>query len=146
MILLHEEELRHFLDTWRRARAAGVHLPETSDPDYASYECLLVHVLGCARGYMLWMCEKLGLPQPDIRPTPAPDAIEVAAAEQLELVCAGWRAPLREVPRERFSEVYESRWSVPYCIDAMLEHAVMHPIRHTHQLETLMESGDRHET
>jgi hypothetical protein len=26
----------------------------------------------------------------------------------------------------------------PYSIDAMLEHAVMHPIRHSYQLEELM--------
>jgi hypothetical protein len=33
---------------------------------------------------------------------------------------------------------YPSRWQTRYCIDAMLEHAVMHPIRHAFQLEELM--------
>jgi hypothetical protein len=33
---------------------------------------------------------------------------------------------------------YRSRWQTLYSIDAMLEHAVMHPIRHAFQLEELM--------
>ena len=33
---------------------------------------------------------------------------------------------------------YPSRWQTRYCIDSMLEHAVMHPIRHAFQLEELM--------
>lgn len=36
---------------------------------------------------------------------------------------------------------YPSRWKTLYCVDAMLEHAVMHPIRHAFQLEELM--GER---
>jgi len=36
---------------------------------------------------------------------------------------------------------YPSRWGTPYSIDAMLEHAVMHPIRHAYQLEKLMAGG-----
>jgi hypothetical protein len=34
--------------------------------------------------------------------------------------------------------LFPSRWNVHYCIDAMLEHAVMHPIRHTFQLQELL--------
>jgi len=30
---------------------------------------------------------------------------------------------------------HESRWGVKDYVDAMLEHAVMHPIRHAFQLE-----------
>jgi hypothetical protein len=40
---------------------------------------------------------------------------------------------------EEFSKpVYSSRWGVNYCVDAMLEHAVMHPERHRFQLLELM--------
>jgi len=28
-----------------------------------------------------------------------------------------------------------SRWGVSYSVDAMLEHAVMHPMRHAFQIE-----------
>jgi hypothetical protein len=54
-----------------------------------------------------------------------------------------WATPLAQVDADRFERPeYESRWGTRYCIDAMLEHAVMHPIRHAFQLQSLM-SGDR---
>lgn len=141
MIELHEQHLRAFLDTWRRAKAAEVALPETEDPSYASLESLLVHVLACARSYMVWMCEQLELPNPKIDPAPSAAEIEAEAERYLDHVVAGWLHPLKDVPEEHFEDrEYRSRWNVLYCIDAMLEHAVMHPIRHEHQLARLMES------
>lgn len=139
MVRLHERHMREFLEAWRLARAAGTRLPTTDDPSYASLETLLRHVLRAARGYMTWTCEQLGLPDPQIRPTPEPDAIEAEADAYLDHVLERWRDPLREVAPERCHRpAFESRWGVPYCIDAMLEHAVMHPIRHTFQLEELL--------
>ena len=139
LVLLHEHHMREFLETWKRARAADVSLPETEDPAYASLQHLLRHVLRASRGYMVWMTQVLDLPDPEIRPTPEPEALEGEADAYLEHVLGRWRDPLREVPPEAFERPeYESRWGTRYCIDAMLEHAVMHPIRHTHQLEELM--------
>ena len=135
-ILLHERHMREFLATWKRAKSAGVALPKTDDPSYASLETLLRHVLRAGRGYMVWMCEVLDLPDPDIRPTPETDAIEAEADDYLEHVLDRWRDPLRKVAPASFdAPEYESRWGVKYCVDAMLEHAVMHPIRHAFQLE-----------
>lgn len=139
LVLLHEEHLRRFLVTWKEARAASVVLPKTDDPAYASLETLLRHVLGAARGYMTWMCEVLKLADPEIRV--APDAAVLAADvdRYLEHVLERWRAPLKDVGDDRLeTPEYPSRWQTRYCIDAMLEHAVMHPIRHAFQLEELM--------
>jgi len=142
MVLLHEENMRLFLDAWRAAHAAGLALPRTEDTAYASREALLAHVLGAARGYMRWMCEVLELDDPRIDPVPALDRIEAEADRYLAHVLQAWRAPLAQVPEQRFYEPeHASRWKVKYCVDAMLEHAVMHPIRHRFQLVELMRSG-----
>ena len=139
LVQLHETHLRAFLQTWKRAQAAGVELPETDDPSYESREALLRHVLRAARGYMTWACDQLSLAAPDIGPTPEVDRIEADADAYLEEVVAGWRDPLRGVEEKALhAPLYTSRWGVDYCIDAMLEHAVMHPIRHAFQLEELM--------
>jgi hypothetical protein len=139
LVLLHEKQLREFLESWRLAKSSGVELPETSDPDYASFELLLRHVLGCARSYMVWMCEKLELPDPEIEPAPEEGEIESSSTDYLEHVLQRWREPLAELPEEDFhSSTYATRWKVKYCIDAMLEHAVMHPVRHSFQLRKLM--------
>ena len=139
MILLHESHLRRFLEVWRSAKERRLVLTATDDPDYASMESLLVHVLACARGYMQWICAKLELPDPDIEACPAAVTIEAAADDYVEHVLERWRQPLREIAEDRFGETFDSAWGQPYCLDAMLEHAVMHPIRHTFQLEELLE-------
>jgi hypothetical protein len=139
LVLLHETHLRDFLSVWKRARAAGVSMPATEDPSYESLETLLRHVLRAARGYMTWTCEVLDLPDPDIRPTPEAEAIEAEADTYLEHVLERWQGPLCNVAPERFEDkTYTSRWGVNYCIDAMLEHAVMHPIRHEFQIERIL--------
>ena len=139
LVILHEEHLRRFVLTWRRALACSVRLPVSADPAYASLGALGEHVLGAARHYMVWMCEVMELPAPRIRPAPDPVAIVHDAENYMEHVLERWRAPLSDVPNEQLETPdYPSEWQSRYCIDAMLEHAVMHPIRHAFQLEELM--------
>ena len=142
MVLLHEEHLRRFVQTWRLAVATPVTLPPSSDPAYASLGALGRHVLSAAGGYLVWMCEVLTLPDPGIRPAPDAAAITRDADEYMEHVLERWRtAPLREVSDEQLeTPEYPSRWQTRYCIDSMLEHAVMHPIRHCFQLDELMKN------
>ena len=141
MVLLHEEHLRRFVQTWRRALAASVSLPPTADPNYSSLGALGRHVLSAAGGYLVWICEMLTLPDPGVRPAPDATAIIRDADDYMEHVLERWRAaPLREVSAEQLhAPEYPSRWQTRYSIDSMLEHAVMHPIRHTFQLDELIE-------
>lgn len=141
--ILHEEAMRRFVETWKKAKAAGVTLPETKDPNYASFERLLVHVLFQAKDYMVWICEKLELPDPEIKPIPAPDSVEADVDRYLEHLLQQWAKPLTEVRgRQFYNTAFTARWKVDYCIDAMMEHAVMHPTRHHFQLTELMEEQD----
>ena len=41
-----------------------------------------------------------------------------------------------------YSPEYKSTWNVDYCIDAMLEHSIIHPIRHRFQLLELIKRKD----
>jgi len=139
LVTLHEEYLWSFVEMWRQANMLGVALPETEDPDYRSMETLLLHVLTSARGYMVWMCEQLELPDPKIDPPPAIEEIEEKIEGYIEHLLDRWRVPLVDIEEERFGRPeYVSNWGVRYCIDSMLEHAVMHPIRHLFQLMELM--------
>jgi hypothetical protein len=142
LILLHDEHLRRFLVTWKQARAAAVVLPKTEDQAYLSLDTLLRHVLGAARGYMTWMCEVLAMPDPEIRAAPEPALLAQDPDSYMEHVLERWRASLQDVGDEQLdAPEYLTRWGTLYSIDAMLEHAVVHPIRHTFQLEELM--GER---
>ena len=139
LVKLHEIHLNSFYETWKEAKRLDIKLPVSDDPYYVSLNRLLYHVLRSARGYMIWMCDKLGLEDPQIKETPAAEMIEEKAVEQMTHLFERWKLPLPNVEPELFEDkVYKSNWGVEYCIDAMLEHAVMHPIRHEFQLKNLM--------
>lgn len=141
LVDLHGKHLEAFLHTWRRADAESIVLPSTDDPNYASREALLAHVLGCAARYLTWICEQLGETIPDIVEYPEVEGFATRADDYLATVLAAWRGPaLRRMTEERaYGPAHTSRWGTPYCIDAMLEHAVMHSIRHGLQLQRLMQ-------
>jgi hypothetical protein len=138
-VFLHEQHLRRFLQVWAEARAKAVVLPSTTDPSYQSLETLGHHVLRAARGYLVWICEMLRLPNPGIRPAPEPAAVAAEATGYADHLFGRWRATLADVRDDQLeTPEYRSRWGTLYSIDSMLEHAVMHPIRHTFQLEELI--------
>jgi hypothetical protein len=140
LVLLHEQALRKLLPVWRRAKAAHVTLPPTSDPSYASLESLLYHAFKASRGYITWTCDKLGLPDPAIDMPPDPSRVEREAERYLEHLLARWRLPLADVEEARFDLVHKSNWGIDIAVENLLEHAVMHPERHRFQLEELMET------
>ena len=141
LVALHERSMRSCLVTWKQAKHAGIALPQTTDPAYNSLEALLRHLLNASQGYITWICQNLELPDPGINPIPKIEHIEREVDAFLEHLLKQWRMPLCDIPEERFFDpVYTSRWEVDYCIEAMLEHAVMHPIRHEFQLQNLLEA------
>ena len=139
LVLLHETHLRRFFEIWNDAKAGNVVLPSTEDPAYASLDALGRHVLGAARGYVVWICEMLKLPDPGIRRVPDMAVVSQEAKSYMEHVLERWRPALQDIPDEQLeTPEYRSQWQTMYAIDSMLEHAVMHPIRHAFQLEELM--------
>ena len=139
LTILHEKELYKFVTTWKKAKAAGVVLPESKKPDYQSMDTLLHHVFFWAREYMIWMCEKLQLPDPQIPPLPDAQAIEAEIDQYMVPFFAQYAKPLIGLPVKVFYfPTYQTTWKVDYCIDSMLEHLVVHAMRHAFQLEELM--------
>lgn len=137
-VLMHEQFMQDFLDLWWAAKSAEIQLPQTEDPDYQSLDHLLAHVFRAGRGYMTWMCEKLGLPDPGILPAPSAEEVEEQCDEYLDHLSERWREPLANIPEDAFNAVHKSRWGVEMAIESMMEHAVMHPLRHSFQLEELL--------
>ena len=144
-VKLHEEELRRFIEVWNRAKSAGLELPPDDDPDFASLDPLLAHVFRWARTYLVWICEQLDLPDPGLDPVPAAGDMDSGASAYANHLLRDWGTQLADVSPERFfKETYAAPWGILYCIDAMLEHAVMHPLKHRFQLEELMGNQNAH--
>jgi len=136
---LHEVELRRFCDVWERFCASGTPLPQTDDPSYASAQHLGGHVFRAARGYLTWIGEFVNRPVADVDAETDPVSIARKGRAFMDEVLAAWRrhlAPLED--REMTPLTRKSRWGEDYNIEQMLEHAVVHPMRHRIQLERLM--------
>ena len=139
LVLMHEAHMKSFFTTWKKAKEANIKLPETDDEDYQSLETILFHVLRASRGYIVWICDKLNLDNPQIDSPPAKEEIQKKAEDYLSHLFERWRLPLVDVHEDSFLGIsYQSNWGDLYCIDALLEHAVMHPIRHEFQLKQLI--------
>jgi hypothetical protein len=143
LVELHQKELEGFHATWKRFAASSIPMPEAhGDAAYQTRDHLVAHVQAAARSYLLWIWEVLEQPieaLPLIRdPGVIVPRLDAFMAETLD----GWRrhlAPLEDAqlaPRQ-----YVSRWGEPHTIEQMLEHAVVHPMRHRIQLERLIASS-----
>jgi uncharacterized damage-inducible protein DinB len=136
---LHEVELKRFYDVWEGFRASGTPLPETDDPSYQSADHLGGHVLRAARNYLTWIGEFVNRPVTDVDSDTDAASIAGKGRAFMDDVLAAWRRHLALLEdRELAPAKRKSRWGEDYSIEQMLEHAVVHPMRHRIQLERLM--------
>ena len=141
---LHEIELNRFHETWQRFLASGTPLPETDDPSYQSAAHLGGHVFRAARGYLTWIGECVKRPVTGLDADT--DSVSIARKGRLfvDAVLEAWRRELALLEDSELAPgTYKSRWGQDYNIEQMLEHAVVHPMRHRIQLERLMAEGPR---
>ena len=138
LVELHEIEINRFYEVWERFRASGTPLPETSDPSYKSPNHLGGHVFRAARNYLTWIGECVKRPVIDLDPDT--DLVRIAGKGRpfVDEVLAAWRRDLSMLEDSELAPTtYKSRWGEDYNIEQMLEHAVVHSMRHRIQLERL---------
>ena len=139
MVELHDAELRSFVATWKRFKASGKPMPEAfGDPDYENPERLVTHVQGAARGYLTWIREVIGQPI-DLQIVRDPVIVVPQLDAYMEETLAAWPRYLSPLTNEQLGpEQNKSRWGEMFTVDQMLEHAVVHPMRHRIQLERIL--------
>ncbi|MDV6375230.1 hypothetical protein [Deinococcus arenicola] len=87
---------------------------------------------------MVRMCGHLDLPDPRLDSPPAVEDVAARAEAYLDRLLGWWRVPLAGVSDgDMEPETYTP--GMHYWIDAMLEHAVLHPLRHSFQLREPLE-------
>jgi uncharacterized damage-inducible protein DinB len=141
---LHEIELNRFYDTWQKFLASGTPLPETADLSYQSADHLGGHVFRAARGHLTWIgeCAKRLVAGLDTDT----DCVSIARKGRpfVDAVLEAWRRELALLEDPDLAPAtYKSRWGQDDNTEQMLEHVVVHPMRHRIQLERLMAEGTR---
>jgi uncharacterized damage-inducible protein DinB len=144
LVELHEKEMRSFLETWRRFVAANLPMPDAQgDKSYEDRERLAGHVLMAARGYLTRIGEWVGRPVSDVDASQDPYEIVKRAPEFADGVLGAYRRHLAEISdQEMEQQVHRTRWGELMSVEMLLEHAVVHPMRHRIQLERILESQE----
>jgi uncharacterized damage-inducible protein DinB len=144
LVELHEREMRSFLETWRRFVAANLPMPDAQgDKSYEDRERLAGHVLMAARGYLTRIGEWVGRPVSDVDASQDPYEIVKRAPEFADGVLGAYRRHLAEITdQEMEQQVHRTRWGELMSVEMLLEHAVVHPMRHRIQLERILESQE----
>jgi uncharacterized damage-inducible protein DinB len=144
LVELHEREMRSFLQVWSRFIASGLPMPEAhGDQSYENHDRLLGHVLMAARGYLTRIGEWVGRPVNDVDASQDPYEIARRASEFADEVLSAYRRHLAEISNEEVEQqVHRTRWGELMSVDNLLEHAVVHPMRHRIQLERVLEGTE----
>ena len=143
LVELHEREMRSFLQVWKRFVAAHAPMPEAhGDKSYESRETLGGHVLMAARGYLTRIGEWVGRPVTDVDTTENATAVAARASEFLENVLDAYDRHLAHITTEELeAQKHRTRWGELMSVEMLLEHAVVHPMRHRIQLERILEGS-----
>jgi len=144
LVELHEREMRSFLEVWRRFVDSDLPIPAAhGDHGYESRERLAGHVLMAARGYLTRIGEWVGRPVSDVDGSQDPEEIVGRASEFSEDVLSAYRRHLAEITTEELEpQLHRTRWGELMSVENLLEHAVVHPMRHRIQLERILEGNE----
>ena len=135
-------ELRRLVERMDEESLARVVDPETPDDDCRSAQTVVSHVVNAGYGYADLLRKLFAVPS-----TRPPRALlsRGEALEQLDAVLAytvetldgRWRMSDEEIT----GAVINTGWGVRYDIEQLLEHAVVHVLRHRRQIEKFMWRG-----
>ena len=140
LVILQMTEMDRLFVVWKKAKRVGVKLPATRDPAYKDLDLLMRHPLRSCRGYLTWLCEKLGRPDPGVPDPPEAQDVAKQGTAYLRVLERAWHKHIAWMPSKTLDspKIHITRWGAPMTVEAMLEHAVAHPMRHRFQLEVLI--------
>lgn len=115
---------------------------QTTDEDCRSAQTIMSHVVRAAYGYADYLREQLSIastrPQPRLLSRRESLAqLEAAIQYTIETLEGRWEMS----PEEISGIVIKSRWGAVYDAEGLLEHAIVHLLRHRRQLEKFIWQG-----
>jgi uncharacterized damage-inducible protein DinB len=136
-------ELRRLVGQIAEEDALRVVDPRTEDEACRSVQTIMSHVVNAGYGYADLLRKFFSVPS--TRPPKAPLLSPREYLEQLDAVLAYTAETLegrwRMTDEEIMAVVINSGWGVKYDAEQLLEHAIVHVLRHRRQIEKFMSQG-----
>ena len=112
---------------------------ETEDESCRSIQTVTSHVVGAGYGYANYIREQFSIsfePRPRrlISHAEAGDEIDKMLAYTIETLDGKWEMTDDEINQIKI----DSRWGVKYDLEQLLEHAIVHVLRHRRQIEKFL--------
>ena len=115
---------------------------QTKDEDCRSAQTIMKHVVGAGYGYADYIRGALGSASTSpARRLFAVDDVEAQIDAMLEYTVQTLEGRWEMTEEEMTSVVIDSRWGVRYDVEQLLEHAIVHILRHRRQIERLTQSS-----
>ena len=116
--------------------------PLTEDEDCRSAQTIMSHVVRAAYGYADYLREQLSVESTRPQPTllsrqEALEQLEAALRYTVETLDGRWEMSAEEIS----AMVIKTRWGAVYDAEGMLEHAIVHILRHRRQIEKFIWQG-----
>jgi uncharacterized damage-inducible protein DinB len=115
---------------------------ETKDEDCRSVQTIMSHVVRAGYGYADYIREQFSIastrPQPKLLlRQESLEQLDAALHYTVQTLDGKWEMSDEEISRT----VIKSRWGVVYNVEGLLEHAVVHILRHRRQIEKFIWQG-----
>ncbi len=114
---------------------------QTQDAACRSIQTIVQHVIAAGYGYSLYIREALSIPaeRPTNRPPFSRTDSLLRLAEMMEHSVATLEGRWQMSDAEMEAVRIHSRWGVVYDLEQMLEHAIVHILRHRRQIERFLQ-------
>ncbi|HKG14578.1 MAG TPA: DinB family protein [Pyrinomonadaceae bacterium] len=115
---------------------------QTEDEDCRSAQTIMSHVVGAGYGYADYIREQLSIestrPQRKLLSRrESLEQLEAALRYTVETLDGRWEMSAEEIS----AMVIKSRWGAVYDAEGLLEHAIVHVLRHRRQIERFISQG-----
>jgi uncharacterized damage-inducible protein DinB len=135
------DELKVIINTTEQQDFVSKVDHETKDPDCVSIQTIMNHVVRSGYGYANYVKEQFGEPYAERKDRYEVDTTKSTCME-LEQMLNYTDATLKNKLHLTFEELakhkFKSRWEQDYDIEQLLEHAIVHILRHRRQIEKFL--------
>lgn len=116
--------------------------PETRDEHCRSVQTIMSHVVGAGYAYAGYIRDAFSIPTGDPARDSASREESLARFDEMLAYTARTLDGRWEMPDEEITAtVIETRWGVTYDLEQLLEHAIVHILRHRRQIERFIHRG-----